>query len=337
MTPDPSDSERSPTADAVRISRRGSAARGRFLARPGRVAVSVLVAGLAVTAAATLTASALDHDNEHRLLEVQTRQAGAVLASTILSIESPLETALRIESATGGDTQEFQRYMASVVGPGRLFVSASLWTTDGSTVQPLTTVGRTPPAASATATRAFVLRAFHRAGFAVTGVPKGRPQDVDYAIADARTTHFVVSAVRAIPADIGLEVAETRSGIAQVRDGFEFLGFTFHGRLLRPRTRALTRFKDEVRRRTRRLAPVPLHQVIEDLDPTIRGWGNDCLIGDVQSLFDELDTWIRMRLRSTVIRRHATHLSNVKMPNRVLVGVGLVSLGALRRTTRSPV
>ena len=55
------------------------------------------------------------------------------------------------------------------------------------------------------------------------------------------------------------------------------------------------------------------------------------------SLFDELDTWIRMRLRSTVIRRHATHLSNVKMPNRVLVGVGLVSLGALRRTTRSPV
>jgi serine phosphatase RsbU (regulator of sigma subunit) len=165
------------------------------------VAVSVLVAGLAVTAAATLTASSLDHDNEHRLLEVQTRQAGAVLASTILSIESPLETALRIESATGGDTQEFQRYMASVVGPGRLFVSASLWTTDGSTVQPLTTVGRTPPAASATATRAFVLRAFHRAGFAVTGVPKGRPQDVDYAIADARTTHFVVSAVRAIPAD----------------------------------------------------------------------------------------------------------------------------------------
>ena len=143
--------------------------------------------------------------------------------------------------------------------------------------------------------------------------------------------------VRAIPADIGLEVAETRSGIAQVRDGFEFLGFTFHGRLLRPRTRALTRCKDEVRRRTRRLAPVPLHQVIEDLDPTIRGWGNDCLIGDVQSLFDELDTWIRMRLRSTVIRRHATHLSNVKMPNRVLVGVGLVSLGALRRTTRSPV
>jgi len=96
--------------------------------------------------------------------------------------------------------------------------------------------------------------------------------------------------VRAILADVGLEVAETKSGIVPVRDGFEFLGITFHGRFLRPRPRALTRFKDEVRRRTRRLAPVPLRQVIEDLDPVIRGWGNYHLIGDVQSPFDDLDS-----------------------------------------------
>lgn len=142
--------------------------------------------------------------------------------------------------------------------------------------------------------------------------------------------------VRAILADIGLEVAETKSGIVPVRDGFEFLGFTFHGRFLRPRPKALNRFKDEVRKRTRRLAPVPLRQIIEDLNPVIRGWGNYYLIGDVQSLFDDLDGWIRMRLRSKVIRRHATHLSNAKMPHRVLVGLGLVSLGELRRNMLSP-
>ncbi len=142
--------------------------------------------------------------------------------------------------------------------------------------------------------------------------------------------------VRAILADIGLEVAEAKSGIVRVRDGFEFLGFTFHGRFLRPRPKALTRFKDEVRRRTRRNAPVPLRRIIEDLNPVIRGWGNYYLIGDVQSLFDDLDQWIRMRLRSKVIRRHATTLSNAKMPNRVLAGMGLVSLGGLRRATLSP-
>lgn len=142
--------------------------------------------------------------------------------------------------------------------------------------------------------------------------------------------------VRAILADIGLEVAEAKSGIVRVRDGFEFLGFTFHGRFLRPRPKALTRFKDEVRRRTRRLAPVSLERVIEDLNPVIRGWGNYYLVGDVQSLFDDLDKWIRMRLRSKVIRRHATPLSNAKLPHRVLVGMGLVSLGELRRATLSP-
>ena len=142
--------------------------------------------------------------------------------------------------------------------------------------------------------------------------------------------------VRAILADIGLEVAETKSGIVAVRDGFEFLGFTFHGRFLRPRPRALARFKDEVRHRTRRQAPVSLGKMIEQLNPVIRGWGNYYKVGDVTSLFEDLDKWIRMRLRSKVIRRHATTLSNSKMPNKVLRGLGLVSLDDLRRAYLSP-
>jgi RNA-directed DNA polymerase len=142
--------------------------------------------------------------------------------------------------------------------------------------------------------------------------------------------------VRAILADIGLEVAETKSGIVKVRDGFEFLGFTFHGRFLRPRPRALASFKDEVRRRTRRLAPVSLGRMVEDLNPVIRGWGNYFKVGDVTSLYEDLDGWIRMRLRSKVIRRHATTRSNSKMPNRVLRGLGLVSLDDLRRAYLSP-
>lgn len=142
--------------------------------------------------------------------------------------------------------------------------------------------------------------------------------------------------VRQILADIGLQVAEAKSGVVAVRDGFEFLGFQFKGRFLRPRPRALTRFKDEVRARTRRLAPVSLPVMIADLNPVIRGWGNYFVIGDVTSLFEDLDKWIRMRLRSKVIRRHATTLSNRKMPNRVLASMGLVSLDGLRRAYLSP-
>jgi hypothetical protein len=142
--------------------------------------------------------------------------------------------------------------------------------------------------------------------------------------------------VRSILSDIGLEVAEAKSGVIAVRDGFEFLGFQFQGRFLRPRSRALNRFKDEVRQRTRRRAPVSLAKMIEDLNPVIRGWGNYFKVGDVTSLFEDLDSWIRMRLRSKVIRRHANALSNAKMPNRVLRSMGLVSLDGLRRAYLSP-
>lgn len=142
--------------------------------------------------------------------------------------------------------------------------------------------------------------------------------------------------VRAILADIGLEVAEAKSGVVAVRDGFEFLGFQFQGRFLRPRPRALTAFKDAVRRHTRRLAPISLRVMIERLNPLLRGWGHYYKVGDVTSLFDDLDKWIRMRLRSKVIRRHATTLSNRKMPNRVLQFLGLVSLLDIRRGYLSP-
>ena len=142
--------------------------------------------------------------------------------------------------------------------------------------------------------------------------------------------------VRSILSDIGLEVAEAKSGVVAVRDGFDFLGFTFSGRFLRPRQRALAAFKDRVRSLTRRNAPVSLAQMVVDLNPLLRGWGNYYVIGDVMTLFDELDKWIRMRLRSKVIRRHATSLSNAKMPHRVFVSLGLVSLVDLRRSHLSP-
>jgi len=142
--------------------------------------------------------------------------------------------------------------------------------------------------------------------------------------------------VRAVLADIGLEVAEAKSGIVHVREGFEFLGFQFQWRFLRPRPRALASFKDRVRSRTRRNAPVSLGQMIEDVNPLIRGWGNYFAAGHVAELFDDLDKWIRMRLRSKVIQRHATSVSNRKMPTHILRSLGLVSLVDLHRAKLSP-
>lgn len=144
------------------------------------------------------------------------------------------------------------------------------------------------------------------------------------------------SLVRSILGDIGLEVAEAKSGIRHVRDGFEFLGFQFQRRFLRPRPRALASFKDRVRDITRRKQPVSLRRVIDTLNPLLRGWGNYFAMANVAELFDDLDKWIRMRLRSVALRRRATRASHRTMPNRVLREWGLVSLVELRRIRLSP-
>lgn len=142
--------------------------------------------------------------------------------------------------------------------------------------------------------------------------------------------------VRRILADIGLEVAEAKSGVVAVRDGFEFLGFSFKGRFLRPRPRALNSFKDRVRQRTRRTAPVSLAVMVSDLNPLLRGWGNYFGIGDVLSLTEDLDKWIRMRLRSKARKRFKSKggVDHHRFPNRLFDDLGLVSLERLARAQR---
>ena len=141
--------------------------------------------------------------------------------------------------------------------------------------------------------------------------------------------------VRHLVADMGLEVAEAKSGVKRVNEGFEFLGFTVLGRFLRPRPAALARFKDRVRDLTRRKAPVSIQQMIRDLNPTIRGWGNYFAIGSVVSLFEDLDQWVRMRLRSKLRKRFKSKkgIDHHRFPNRMFDDLGLVRLEHLVRAT----
>lgn len=140
--------------------------------------------------------------------------------------------------------------------------------------------------------------------------------------------------VRAVLADIGLEVAEAKSGIVKTNTGFEFLGFSLSGGVLRPRPRALTGFKDRVRALTPRKAPCSLAQTIEGLNPLLRGWGGYFGRGNVISLFEDLDKWIRMRLRSQARKRFKSKgvADSHRWPNKLFDGYGLVRLEHLART-----
>jgi len=120
----------------------------------------------------------------------------------------------------------------------------------------------------------------------------------------------------------------------KTNNGFEFLGFSISGGFLRPRPRALTGFKDRVRALTLRKAPCSLAQTIEDLNPLLRGWGGYFGRGNVISLFEDLDKWIRMRLRSQARKRFKSKggADNHRWPNKLFDGYGLVRLEHLAPT-----
>jgi RNA-directed DNA polymerase len=144
--------------------------------------------------------------------------------------------------------------------------------------------------------------------------------------------------VRSVLHGMGLRVNEANSGVRNVsRETFEFLGFSFYGgRFLRP-GHAIRSFKNHVRWLTRRKRGISLQAVIGQLAPVLRGWGNFFVIGHVAKLFEELDQWVRMRLRSYVTKRRATSLrTNMRLKTAKLAQMGLVSLVALRQATLSP-
>jgi serine phosphatase RsbU (regulator of sigma subunit) len=169
---------------------------------PLRAAVIVAVVGLVLTLAVSGTAWTLNRHNEHRLLEVQTQQASAVLSATILGLRDPLETALETATATGGSAQQFDKFASTTVGPSRSFVSASLWRSDGTSVEPILSVGAEPlldphsPEAEA-----LIRKALTSPTFVVAPVPATSPTRIGYAIADPKDPTYAVYAERAIPAN----------------------------------------------------------------------------------------------------------------------------------------
>ena len=192
---------------------------------PGRAALIVALVGLIVTLSVSWTAWTLNRHNEHRLLEVQTRQAAAVLNATILSLADPLHTAIQIEDATAGSIPEFTAFASTYAGTGRPFASAVLWRFDGTTWQPVATAGSAPLLApSSPQAQALVTRAAKSPTFVVTPVPAANPSRIGYAIAAPKNPTFVLYVERTIPVNREVPV-ESGSAFSDL-DFATYLGHT---------------------------------------------------------------------------------------------------------------
>lgn len=87
----------------------------------------------------------------------------------------------------------------------------------------------------------------------------------------------------------------------------KFLGFSFYKRkgevLIRVAGRSLERFRDKLRRLTKRTRSGKLEDVIRDINRYTMGWIGYYWQANTPSVYEKLDGWIRRRLRQMIWKR----------------------------------
>lgn len=86
----------------------------------------------------------------------------------------------------------------------------------------------------------------------------------------------------------------------------DFLGYTTikgESVKLKPSRKAVKRLKGKLKDKLRKGRGRSVKRIIADLTPVIRGWGNYYRLSGVKGLFEDLDAWVRRRLRC-IIWRH---------------------------------
>ena len=128
---------------------------------------------------------------------------------------------------------------------------------------------------------------------------------------------------RGILDKLGVVLHAEKTRIVHVQNGFEFLGYKIKraNRSLKlpsekihsgvasrslyafPREKSVKHFREQIRGHTRRKAPISVTEMIDELNPIIRGWGNYYCKAHVRKLFNRLDRWIVRRIWSFKFKR----------------------------------
>jgi group II intron reverse transcriptase/maturase len=131
--------------------------------------------------------------------------------------------------------------------------------------------------------------------------------DCNVYVRSRRAGERVMQALRRLYAKLHLRVNESKSAVAPVQDR-KFLGYTFW---LSPKNevrctiarKALDVMKDRVRHMTSRMRGRSLAQICQDLRAYLPRWKAYFRLVEFPTVFRELDSWIRHRLRALQLKQ----------------------------------
>jgi group II intron reverse transcriptase/maturase len=153
--------------------------------------------------------------------------------------------------------------------------------------------------------------------------------DCNIYVKSPRAGERVMASVRRfLEQKLKLKVNEKKSKVDRPAK-LKFLGFRLFKRKGRVEIgvakRALERCHDRLRRLTRRTRSGQLEDVLEEVNRYMRGWIGYFRLADTPSVFEELDEWLRRRLRQMLWKRWKRPRARKR---------NLVALGVLPRTAR---
>ena len=130
-----------------------------------------------------------------------------------------------------------------------------------------------------------------------------------------------------ILASLGLRLHPDKTRVvdlAEGREGFDFLGWHFHARLSGPlwergirryylhrwpSQRSMRRVRRNIKTLTgRNRIHRDIREVIADLNPILRGWGNYFRTGNAAIKFNQLDWYVVRRLKRLLVKRYGRNL-----------------------------
>jgi RNA-directed DNA polymerase len=145
----------------------------------------------------------------------------------------------------------------------------------------------------------------------------------------AAQAQAALAAIRDILASLGLELHPGKTKVVdlrQGREGLDFLGCHFRARMSGrlweqrrivryylhrwPSQLAMKRLRDKIRARTgrNRVGVKDIREVIADLNPLLRGWGNYFRTGNAADKFIQVDRHVAWRLKRLMIKKRGRNL-----------------------------
>jgi RNA-directed DNA polymerase len=144
----------------------------------------------------------------------------------------------------------------------------------------------------------------------------------------AAQARAALDAVGEILGELGLRLHPDKTKVVDLREGREgldFLGCHFHARMSGrlweqrrivryylhrwPSQRSMKRLREKVRVRTgRNRAGQDIREVIADLNPLLRGWGNYFRTGNAAVKFIQADSYVVSRLRGLMVKKRGRNL-----------------------------